>query len=288
MKSIKSFITKQYLSKLDLLSISVDSIINNFYMGSRKSNKTGTSLEFSDFKQYLLGDETKRIDWNIYARNKKLYVKRFKDEVKADINLILDTSTSMDYGNENKGYYSKLIAASIIYIAVKNADNVNIFVCNDKINFIKKRINNIDLYINIINFLDDIKFEGKTNLSKIISTLPDTKIKQGVNFILSDFFLEDEYKKSIKCLKYKKQQVALIHIVSPQEIFYKPSGDVKFIDSETGEICEIVLNDDTIYKYSSIFKNFQNDLKEFCHNLDIAYKFISTDEPIIEMFKNFT
>lgn len=284
MKHISDAITKEYLAKLDTMNISLSSIVDNFYIGTRKSNKNGISVEFSDFKEYTIGDDMRHADWNSYARTERLYIKRFKEEKQASVNIFLDTSKSMDYGNENKGYYSKLIAASIAYIALKNSDNVNIYICNELLKLNKINISSKKLFLDIINFLDNIKFDGKTNLSQSISELSVIKLKKGISFILSDFFSQDGYKNSVKSLKYKKQEVILIHILSPQEIFPQHEGNIKFVDSETQEIREVTVNERILQEYKTILKEFQNEIKEFCLGLGVGYKQISTDSSIIDIF----
>lgn len=283
MKSIKNYITKQYLSNLNTMNISINSIIDNFYTGARKSNKNGISLEFSDFKEYTPGDDIRRIDWNNYAHNDKIYIKRFKEEKQAIVNIFLDASKSMDYGNENKGYYSKIMAATIAYISLKNLDSVNIFVCNDKL--IKKQINNKNLFADTINFLDNIQYSGETDLIRSISALG--KINKGISFILSDFLLQNRYKDAIKALQYKKQEIFIMHILSPQELLPQQSGNIKLVDSETLESKEITIDDNILQKYLIVLKDFQNEIKDFCLNIGANYKLISTNSILIGEFRNF-
>lgn len=284
MKYIHDTITKEYLAKLDTMNISLSNIVDNFYIGTRKSNKNGISVEFSDFKEYTIGDDVRHADWNSYARTERLYIKRFKEEKQASINIFLDTSKSMDYGNENKGYYSKLIAASIAYIALRNSDNVNIYICNELLKLNKINISSKKSFLGIINFLDNIKFDGKTNLSQSISELSAINLKKGISFILSDFFSQDGYKNSVKALKYKKQEIILIHILSQQEIFPQNEGNIKFIDSETQEIKEVTVDECILQEYKTVLKEFQNEIKEFCLDLGVGYKQISTDSSIIDIF----
>lgn len=284
MKHISDTITKEYLAKLDTMNISISSIIDNFYIGTRKSNKNGISVEFSDFKEYTIGDDMRRADWNSYARTERLYIKRFKEEKQASINIFLDASKSMDYGNENKGYCAKLMAASIAYIALKNSDTVSIYICNELLKLNKIDIKSKNLFLNLISFLDSIKFDGKTNLSKTISELSAVKFKNGISFILSDFFSQDDYKDSIKSLKYKKQEIILIHILSPQEISPQDEGTIKFIDSETEEFREVTVNEHILKEYRTVLKEFQNEIREFCLDLGAGYKQISTNSSIIEAF----
>lgn len=280
MKSIKDTITAQYLSKLDSMNISIYDIVNNFYSGIRKSNSNGISFEFSDFKQYIAGDDIRHIDWNSYAHTDRVYIKRYNEERQATINIFLDLSKSMYY--YDKGYSAKLIAASIAYIALKDSDRVCIFVCNQNLELNKIYTDNKNLFINIISFLDDIDYDGNTMLTKTISKLSNTEIHRGISFILSDFFSEDGYKAAIKSLKYKKQQIIAIHILSKYEIFPENEGNIKFIDSETGEFYEISIDENIIQQYKIEFKKFQTDIEQFCSSLGAAYRLLSPEIPVIQ------
>lgn len=284
MKSISESFTKNYLNKLDNMNISIKTVMDNFYIGNRKSNKKGNSLEFSDFKEYIPGDDIRRIDWNSYARTDRIYVKRFDEEREAGINIFIDASTSMDYGNENKGYYSKILSASLAYIALKSSDNVNIFVCGDELKQSKLNLRSKRFFSDTVEFLDNIRFEGNTSLSRAILQTKDIRLNKGISFIISDFFSEDGFEDGIKSLYYRKQKIAVLHIVSPQEANPALNGNIRFIDSESGLTEEVNLDETVLKNYKKQFEIFSNTIKEAAYKTEGAYKRIVTDMPVIENF----
>lgn len=282
MKSISEGLTKNYLAKLDNINITVNSIIDNFYIGNRKSNKKGNSLEFSDFKEYVPGDDVRRIDWNSYARTDKIYVKRFDEERQANINIFIDSSASMDYGEENKGYYAKLLAASLAYVALKSSDSVNIFVCGQQLEKSKLNIRGKNSFAETVEFLDKINFEGSTNLSKSIIQTKQIKINRGISFIISDFYSEDGFEEGFKALSYRKQKLSVLHIISPQELNPELNGNIRLVDSETNQMQEVSLDELVVEKYKKQFESFSNAIKESCYKTEGVYKRIITNMPLIE------
>ncbi len=282
MKSISEGLTKNYLAKLDNANITVNGIIDNFYIGNRKSNKKGNSLEFSDFKEYLPGDDVRRIDWNSYARTDKIYVKRFDEERQANINIFIDSSASMDYGEENKGYYAKLLAASLVYVALKSSDSVNIFVCGQQLEKNKLNIKGKNSFAETVEFLDKINFEGSTNLSKSIIQTKQIKINRGISFIISDFYSEDGFEEGFKALSYRKQKLSVLHIISPQELNPELNGNIRLVDSETNQMQEVSLDELVVEKYKKQLESFSNAIKESCYKTEGVYKRIITNMPLIE------
>lgn len=283
MKYVKDFMTNQYLSKLDNMNISISDIINNFYSGIRKSSKKGMSLEFSDYKQYIMGDDIRHIDWNNYAHSDKLYIKRFNEDKQTNINIFLDLSKSMDFGEENKGYYSKIIAASIAYISLKTSDSVKIYVCDENLKPNTLLFNGKNSFNSIVNFLDCIDCKGNTNLSQtIFNILKISDIKKGFCFLISDFFSEDGYEKAIKTLQHKKQKITVLHVLSPQELNPNYNDNIKLIDSETGQECNILFDNNIKQQYLKTVENFRDSIKNFCLKVGVAYKLISTDSPFLK------
>lgn len=275
--------TADYMAKLDALSISINSKIQSGYSGIRKSNAKGNSIEFSDFRSYIAGDDIKRIDWNSYARLDKLFIKLYMEEKQANVNIFIDTSKSMDFGHVSKAFFSKVLAASISYISLKNMDNVNIFACSNKIESVKNNISSKNRFSEIISFLDNLPFDGKTKLNNAIEDAKKNNLKRGLSIILSDFFSEGGYENAIKILQYMKQDIILVHVLSKEEIQPELTDAVRLIDIETGETKDLIINKKVLDNYNTVLKNFKTKLNNFCTKRGIMYYFASTDMYIIEI-----
>lgn len=275
--------TSEYISKLEALNISINNKIQSGYNGIRKSNTKGSSVEFSDFRNYISGDDIKRIDWNSYARLDKLFLKLYMEEKQASINIFIDTSKSMDYGKESKAFFTKKLAASISYIALKNMDNLNIFACKESIYLKKSNIASKNRFHEAINFLDNLDFGGETKLSNSIEEVKKNNLSRGLSIILSDFFSEDGYENAIKILQYMKQDIIAVHILSQEEINPQLTGAVRLIDTENQKTKDLIINKKSLVDYDIALKKFKAEINDFCKKRGIVYRFISTDMYIIEV-----
>lgn len=280
MKNLSESFTKEYLLKLENISLQIQKRIQNLsYNGTRKSNTKGSSVEFSDFRNYSMGDDLRRIDWNSYARFDRLFMKLFTEEKQASINLFLDCSTSM---NEKKQWYSKMLAASLTYISLKNMDKVNLFICDKSMKANKLNLQSKNVFLEIVRFLDAVPASGETNLYESIKESVKMPIGEGVSVILSDFFTEGSYKDAVKLLQYKKQSVILIQILSEEEENPALRGAVQLLDMENGEKKDIEISPEILRNYKIALKNYKNELKEFSKNRGIQYIYVSTDSPLLK------
>ncbi len=281
MESISSALNKEYMSRLDAIRLNINNKVNSGYNGIRRSNAKGSSLEFSDFKDYVQGDDIRRIDWNSYGRFNKLFVKLFSEERQTAVNIFLDKSKSMDFGEINKSYYSKLFAASIAYLTLKSADKFNIFAFDEKISIEKTNVTQKNLFPAVVKFLDNISPTSKTSLNKSISQIQ--KLPGGVSFIVSDFFAQDGFEDAIKLLQSRKQEVILIHVLAKEEILPKVSDGVRLLDSETNNSMDIFITNDILNKYKEALKAFTESIAEFCKKRNVSYIFAPTDNHILKI-----
>lgn len=285
MPKLMEVITKDFLSQLDQFAIKMESVLINGYSGARKSRAKGMSLEFSDFRPYSLGDDLRRIDWNSYGRFDKLFLKLFMEEKQGNVNIFLDNSMSMDDGEIRKIFYGKHLSAAISYIGLRNMDVVNLFACGRTINAEKKNIKSKNLFFDIVKFLDEIPLDYETTLTQSIMGLKNYPMAKGISFIISDFFSQDGYEEAVKLLQYKKQQVILVQILSPEEMNPSLRGNFRLIDKESGQFKDIELTEDKIEAYKKALKNFQAQIQSFCMQRGQQYICLSTDIPILEGLK---
>lgn len=276
MKLSKS-LTPEYLAQLNKISYDINRKIHSKNSGMRRSTGKGISLEFSDYKHYNPGDDIKHIDWNVYARSQRLFVKLFMEERSAAVNIFIDTSKSMEYGLYKKIDYAKLLAASICYTALKNGDSINIYACSDKSSEALTDIYSKNSFKKCVDFIESISLAG-SNFCSYFDTTP--KLKNGISFILSDFY-EYESLDSLRRLQYMKQDISLVQILSPEELEPELSGNLRLTDIENGAARDITINDKVINSYKKALKNMEIKITSFCSNYGLSYNLISTDISII-------
>ncbi len=272
MKSLKEVLDKNYMGRLDAMDIMFrKKMQQNAMGGARKSNAKGVSMEFSDFRDYVLGDDLRRVDWNSYGRFDRLYLKLFMEERQAAVNIFLDNSPSMAF-YENKCLYSKLAAASIAYITLKNTDRLNLFAFCEAVNGRKKNCQSKNSFLQVVDFLDDLSCEeGETALGRALSEETSRGLPRGLSVIISDFFSKDGYKEAVKHLQSLQQEILLIQVLAKEEAEPAFSGNVRLIDRENGAGMDLEMNHSVMEAYRRTLHSFQTDMMEFCYKRGIRF-----------------
>lgn len=284
MKQLNEGLTKGYIAYLEHFSMDARGKMSNAALnGQRKSGAKGSSMEFSDFREYSTGDDLRRIDWNSYARTDKLFTKVFLEEKQAEINIFLDCSASMGI-DEEKGFYAKLIAASIAYIALKNNDSVNIYAWSDGLKQWKLNNTSRNNFAQIVSFLDGLEFDGQTHLSQSIGSAV-VKAGRGISVVISDFFIEEEFKESVDRLRYKKQQISMVQVLSREDTNPSVGGNKRLTDCETGEFRDITVNERLLGEYKKILSHMQAAMKEYCRKTNANFSTVTTNVSIEECVK---
>ncbi len=278
MEDLKAIFTKEYIAKLERLSIGLTERLGAVgYSGGRKSSAKGSSLEFSDFREYIPGDDLRRVDWNGYGRFDKLYLKLFLEEKQAAVNLFLDTSKSMDFGG--KAVMAKALAASLAYIAAGGGDRTQIFAFGEKAGAQKQGITKKGQLSETLDFLDGLEPGGGTDYLRAIRER--SGLGRGVSIILSDFLSEQAPWDAVKLLQEKKQEVYLLRILTPEEIEPQRGGMVRLVDSETGETRDLELSEHAVSAYKQALRQQESALREFCWRRGAGYCRTDTETPLL-------
>lgn len=277
----------EFLKKLDTIVINVRMLMNEGAGGNRKSRSKGSSVEFSDFREYSLGDDFRRIDWNAYGRFDRLFVKLFMEEREAMFNIFIDGSRSMSFGEPKKSLAALRLAGVIAYLALNNLDRVCINSLSGGVVKQSPVMNGRGTFQRCVDFLENMEFNGVTDLN---SSIKKKEFKSGgVSVVLSDFFNPGGIEAAVKYLLYKKQDVVLIHVLSPEELNPYMEGQVRLKDSETGETRDIAVTPAIMKQYEKELNLFINNIKEFSSRMGVAYIQVSSAEPVEKVvFEEFT
>ena len=250
----------EFFKKLENISIKATMSMTEGTAGGRKSKVKGSSVEFSDFREYSPGDDFRRIDWNAYGRFDKLFIKLFMEEREALINIFVDCSRSMDFGEKNKGAMALRISGILTYFALNNLDRV----CINKVqgNSLQEAHSYMgkSTFKSALAFMERTEFEGSTNLSEAIKK-KDLK-NRGISIVISDFFTTGSIEEMIKYLAYKKQQIIFIQVLCTEELSPGFGGEVRLIDSETGEEVNISITPKLLKAYNTKLSDMSVVIKE--------------------------
>ena len=271
----------EFLKKLDTM------MMNTGSEGNRKSRSKGSSVEFSDFREYSLGDDFRRIDWNAYGRFDRLFVKLFMEEREAMVNIFVDGSRSMYFGEPKKSLAALKLSGILAYLALNNLDRVSINSLTGTVIKHTPAINGRGMFQGCVDFLENMEFDGVTDLN---SCIKKKEFKgSGVSVVFSDFFTTGGIEDAVKYLLYKKQDVILVHVLAPEELNPEIEGQIRLLDSETGETRDISVTPTLLNHYDKKLNSFINNIKEFCSKMGATYIQVSSEAPIEKIvFEEFT
>ena len=281
MEKLSDVFTVQYLKRLDALFLHMKGKLSTGgYSGARKAKAQGNALEFSDYREYVLGDDLRRIDWNNYARFQKLYMKIFLEEKQATINLWIDQSLSMTEGK--KALYSKALAGSVAYIALKNMDKVNFFSWSDGIQSKKLNIQTGQPFIEAVRFLEDLKQGGETSFTKAIGQCSALPLGRGVSIVFSDLLTEDHWKEAVKLLQHKTQEVILVWLLATEEQSPQIRGAIRMVDKETKQSRDLEITAEVLKSYQKALQGYEAEIREFCKKRDVMFVKIVDSMPLLK------
>lgn len=260
--------------------------MTGFFGGKHLVKTYGQTVEFADYREYMLGDDIRRIDWNLFSRFEKYFLKLFTDERRMHTRIFLDCSASMDKPDHTKSAYATCFAAALGFLSVHNTDKLSIrLIQGDKANNPYGTIVGKNAFFQTVGDLQKVEFEGETDLEKAIVGCDDQGINDGITVIISDFFTESNWKKAVDYLCYKKRQVILVQVMNPEDADPTYTGRVTLIDSEAEapedpKNMKLRITRGMQLAYEQALLDYMTDIKAFCVSRDVGFITVTTDTPI--------
>ncbi len=281
-----SYLNDKFFSRLETLAFNLKSHLLGYFGGKHLVSTYGQTVEFADFREYQLGDDIRRIDWNLFSRFEKYFIKLFTDERQMHVQIFLDCSASMGRDNPEKAAYAIAAAAALGFLAVHNMDKVSFHLM--KGNTTENPFGTIvgkNAFFRAIGQLEEIVFDGESDIEKCITSCSETGTNNGLTVIITDFFTDSDWKKAVDYLCYKKRQVMLLQPLTPAEIEPTFDGRVNLIDSESLDIVDeknmkIRITRSAQSAYRDALHDFYEDIRTFSKKRGVDYVSISTDQPI--------
>lgn len=273
-----------FLSRLDALALRMRHAAGGGAGGLRRSKSLGSSVEFSDFREYVMGDDIRRVDWNAYARFDRLFVKLFMEEREQQVHLLLDASASMDFG---KWENAKKLVETLAYLSLCGGDRVTVYaLCEGSPH--TRPLQGRQSYPALSAFLEQLRPGGALAFEKTIGALP-LSTGRGASVLVSDLLAEDGYERALKSLLYRRQEVSVLQIWSPQEWEPELEGTLELMDAETGERVPLTADYDTLTRYRQTARAYVEEAASFCRAHGIAHAFLLSEDPFEEgMLRTFS
>lgn len=281
-----SYLNDEFFSRLETLALNLRSDLTGFFGGKHLVNTYGQTVEFADYREYMLGDDIRRIDWNLYSRFEKYFLKLFTDERQMNVQIFIDCSASMGKVDQKKSAYAIGVAAALGFLAVHNMDKVSFkLVKGNRAEDPFGTIVGKNSFFKAIRALEDIEFDGETDLSAAITNCSDTGSRNGLSVIISDFFSDIDWKKGVDFLTYKKRQVLLAQVLSPDEADPVMDGRVSLIDVESEDISDpknfkLRVTRGALRAYAEALKDMQEDIKNFASSRGAGFISVTCDKKI--------
>lgn len=280
-------LTPEFLKQLDPFYIRTNRSFRSKFRGERRSRNRGIGMEFADYRAYEPGDDLRHVDWNIYARLDRLFIKLFHTDEALPLILLIDNSNSMDFGVPTKLMCVKQVAAALGYIALAHADSVTVYTCAERLFPVLPLISSKSQFPRLTKVLEAITGTRQTRLTECLKQFPMYQRHAGRVVILSDFLDPNGYADGLKLLSGYGFAITAIHVVSPEEIdpqihLENTSTDSDWLveDAETGETKAVTINAETLAQYRDQQQTFCENLQRFCAERGVGYIQLKSDIPI--------
>lgn len=272
------------LRKLDQLTIVANKVRAGAIKGERRSSKRGTSIEFADYRNYVRGDDLRRVDWNIYARLQRPFIKLLEDEEDLAVYLILDASASMDWPRSgerdwHKFLYARRVLAGLAYIALSSGDQVTVNVVRG--DGIRRwgPLRGRGHTLNLLAWLEEAYTRGGFDFNTALREIALRTPRPGVCMVITDLMSPSGYEDGLRALQGRGHEVTLIQMLSPDEVNPQISGDLKLIDVETGIPQEVTVDEAMKELYIERLHAWQTDISTYCTKRGIHYAAVETGTP---------
>jgi len=274
-----SFIDDEFLKQLEKIKIVARKSTRNPRRGEYRSWKSGEGFEFLDFRKYHLGDDLRYVDWNVYGRLDKLFIKLFHAEKGQTAHILLDISRSMGSGTPAKDVTAKKIAAALSYICLSNLDKTGLMAFNHQIVKIKPPARGKKQYLEVLKFFQALKPSEPTNLNGSLKAYAAICKNPGIAFIISDFFDPQGYENGLKALAYRDFDINLIQVMDHEELHGSNTGHLLLNDCETGEKKVTFVDKNLLERYRKKINEFIAGINIYCGHYGMNYFLCDTRIP---------
>jgi hypothetical protein len=282
-----TFIDDAFLRQLEKLKIVSRKSSRNPRRGEYRSWQSGEGFEFLDFRKYHLGDDLRYVDWSVYGRLDKLFIKLFHAEKGQTAHILLDTSRSMRSGSPSKDVTAKKIAAALSYICLSNLDKTGLMAFNHRIVKSKAPARGKAQYLEMLKFFQSLQPASQTDLNGSLKEYAASCKASGIAIVISDFFDPGGYQDGLKALAYRDFDINLIQVLDHEELYWSRTGNLLLSDCETGENKASFVDKDLLQRYRQKINGFITGLKNYCGHYGMNYFLCDTRIPFEKLLTDY-
>ena len=288
---MNSLLSPDLLRRLEQFQLLAARRAKSSARGERRSKARGQSVEFADYRNYTAGDDFRYLDWNLYGRLEKLFLKLYEEERELPVRIFLDCSESMAFGSPRKFDFARQIAAAVGYVALCGFDRVSIFlfpassenaVHAGALRAVRGRKSSLTYFQN----LSKLSAKGGADFNDSLRRGAIEARQAGVAVVLSDFLDLAGYESGLSALIARGFHVNTIQILAPEELNPSTFGDLRFVDSETGAMQEVTFGKYRLKNYQQTVENYCQRLREYCQGRGINYFRVGSDASLEKLLLN--
>ena len=280
---MQRFLDPAVLAGISSLDLVAKTVVDGFVAGLHRSPDFGFSQEFAEYRAYTPGDDLRHVDWNLFARTERCYLKRYRGETNSQLTILLDASNSMEYtsGPPKKMDYARFVAASLFYLAIHNQrDAAGLIVFDEKVRDILRPSTRPGQLGRLFAALERAEPHARTDLAKPLHHFQELLHRRGIAIVISDFY-EDPRSivRAVEPLRYRGNEVILFHVLDPQEIRPVLSSSAILVDLETDQKIEVV-PEYTKTAYRAKIDAHVESLSSHTRAAGMDYQLLVTDQPL--------
>jgi uncharacterized protein (DUF58 family) len=287
---LQRFLDPVTLASISGLDLVAKTVVDGFVSGLHRSPDFGFSEEFVEYRAYTPGDDLRHVDWNVYARTERAYLKRFRGETNAWLTVLLDASNSMQFGSHgiNKMDYARYLVASLFYLAIHGQrDAAGLLTFDDEVrNYIRPSTRQGQLH-RLLAGLQQAEARARTDFSKPMRYFQEFLKRRGMVLIVSDFWESPEsIVRTIEPLRFRGNEVVLFHVLDPKDVRPDLNGPSILVDMETKEQLEVT-PDYTKKEYREKIDTHLADLRDRARAAGLGYYLLMTDRPLDDALREY-
>ena len=295
-----ALLTPELLRRLEQFQLLAARRSKSSAKGERRSKARGQSVEFADYRNYVAGDDFRYLDWNLYGRLDRLFLKLYEEERELPVRIFLDASESMTFGAPPKFDFARQVAAAVGYVALCGFDRVTVHIFPEPdpaapnveaaalsaelaarggLRAVRGRKSSLEFFQNLSN----VTARGAADLNEALRRGALASRQTGVAVVLSDFLDPAGYESGLNALAARGFHVNAIQILAPEELNPATYGDLRLVDSETGGVQEVTFGKYRLKAYQQTVRNFCQRLREFCQGRGMTFFSVSCETPLEEL-----
>lgn len=286
---LQRFLDPKVLANISGLELTAKTVVDGFISGLHRSPDFGFSQEFAEYRPYTVGDDLRSVDWNVFARTERLFLKRYRGETNTRLTLLMDRSASMGFGTLGfrKADYARFLTASLAYLGVQQRDAVGLITFDDEVRDFVPPSSRQGQLMRLLHAIDKAEPGQRTDFGKPFLHFIESVRWRGIVVVVSDFYAPPaDIVKAIAPLRHHGNEVILLHLLDPEELDPKLTGPKILIDMETEQALE-VSPEYARHAYKTKLETHIADLRREARAAGLGHHLLSTERPLDEALREY-